>query len=120
MPFSQNDIVLICGSRSIDDIELDCYINPDEVGTVISGGAKGIDTLAERWAKRHKKEFLAYLPQYKIYGRAAPLVRDREMVEACDRVIAFWDGKSSGTYYTIIYSIDLNKPHTVHVIESRD
>ena len=48
MPHSQKPIVLICGSRSIDNINLDIYLNPDSIGEIITGGATGVDTLAEK------------------------------------------------------------------------
>lgn len=53
-------IVCINGSRSITDINLDLFINPSHVGCIVAGGANGVDTLAERWAKRHKIEFVEY------------------------------------------------------------
>lgn len=56
MPKSQRAIVLVCGSRSIKTLNLDYYINPDHIGAVVTGGAAGVDTIAENWAKKHKKE----------------------------------------------------------------
>lgn len=44
---SSKPIVCINGSRSITDINLDLFIDPDHVGCVVSGGANGVDTLAE-------------------------------------------------------------------------
>jgi predicted Rossmann fold nucleotide-binding protein DprA/Smf involved in DNA uptake len=47
MPKSQKPIICICGSRNITDVNLSLYINPSHVGCVVTGGARGIDTLAE-------------------------------------------------------------------------
>ena len=76
--------VCICGSRTITNLNLDNYIDSSTFGAVITGGAAGIDTLAEWWAKKHKLEWICYLPNYKIFGRAAPLKRDEDMVKASD------------------------------------
>ncbi len=51
MPRTSKPIVLICGSRSITDLSIGRYIHPKEVGQVVHGGAIGVDTLAEQWAK---------------------------------------------------------------------
>ena len=47
MPKSLKPIVCINGSRSIKAIDLDRFINPDHVGAVVTGGAAGVDTIAE-------------------------------------------------------------------------
>lgn len=121
MPKSLKPICLICGSRSITDINLDLYLNPNDYSEVICGGANGVDTLAEHWAKKHKIEFAAFLPQYDIYGgKYAPLKRDEDMVNFCDTVVAFWDGKSTGTLYTLTYAKKMDKQIKLHLIESRD
>lgn len=119
MPHSQKPIVLICGSRTIDSINLSRYIRPSSVGEIISGGANGIDTLAENWAKRNDIEFIAYLPNYKSYGKRAPLVRDKDMVDFCDVVIAFWDRQSTGTLYTLNYAKKMGRKIYLHLIEDR-
>lgn len=120
MPKSSKPIVLICGSRTIDNINLDWYLNPNDYSEVISGGANGVDTLAEQWAKRNSLEFCAYLPNYEAFGgRYAPIERDKEMVHAADVVVAFWDGKSKGTLFTYNYAKELGVPVVVHLIEER-
>ena len=95
--------LLIAGSRSIVEFDLAPHI-PEGVDLIISGGAKGIDTLAERYADMHGIEKLIIRPQYELFGRAAPIKRDEKMVDACDTVLAVWDGKSKGTAYTLKYA----------------
>lgn len=112
--------VAIIGSRSIVSLNLDIYINERNIKQVISGGAKGIDCLAEKWARQHGIEVLIYKPQYEVYGgRYAPIQRDKDLVAASDIVIAFWDGKSKGTKFTIDYARELGVPTVVHLIEER-
>lgn len=95
--------LLIAGSRSINDLDISPYI-PCGVDMIISGGAKGIDTLAEKYADKHKISKLILRPQYKVYRRAAPLKRNEQMVDICDCILIFWDGKSKGTKHTIDYA----------------
>lgn len=101
--------VLIVGSRSISDFDITPYI-PCETDLIISGGANGIDTLAEQYADKHRISKLILRPRYDLYSRAAPLKRNDEMVELCDKVIVFWDGVSKGTKHTINYANKIGKP----------
>lgn len=120
MPKSSKPIVLICGSRTIDNINLDRYLNPNNYSEVVSGGANGVDTLAEQWAKRNGLEFCAYLPNYKVFGsKYAPIERDKEMVHAADVVVVFWDGKSKGTLFTCQYANKMGIPVMLNLIEER-
>ena len=120
MPKSNKPIICINGSRSINYINLDLFIDPNHVGCVVSGGANGVDTLAEHWAKRNHIEFIAYLPQWKKFGKKAGIIRNHEMIEFCDVLISFWDGKSKGTLDTIIYAKKLGVPAYVHLINNLD
>ena len=104
----ENMKLLIAGSRSIVDCDLSEYI-PDGVDLIISGGAKGIDSLAEQYADSHGIEKLIIRPQYERFGRAAPIRRDEEMVCLCDMVLAIWDGESRGTRYTLDYAQKMGK-----------
>ncbi len=113
-------IVCISGSRTIDYINLDLFIDPDHVGCIVSGGANGVDTLAEHWAKRHHIEYVAYLAQWEKFGKRAGILRNHEMIEFCDVLIAFWDGLSKGTLDTINYAHELGVPTYLHLIKSLD
>lgn len=104
--------LLIAGSRSITEFDLEGHI-PPEVTVIISGGAKGIDTLAEQYADAHGIEKIIIKPDYNRYKRGAPLKRDEEMVELADAVLVIWDGVSRGTKYTADYARKKNKPVTV-------
>jgi len=84
--------LLIAGSRGITDFDLAPYI-PDGTDTIISGGAKGIDTLAEQYAEQNGLKKIIIKPEYEKYGRAAPIKRNETMVELADAVLVIWDGK---------------------------
>ena len=100
--------ILIAGSRNIDTFDLSPYI-PKETTLIISGGAKGIDTIAEKYADKHKISKLILLPQYNLYGKSAPIKRNEMMVNIADTVIIVWDGNSRGTKSTLQYSKKKNK-----------
>lgn len=100
--------LLIAGSRDIDDFELDEYI-PGEVDLIITGGARGIDSLAESYADKNKISKLILRPDYKRYGKAAPLIRNKTMIDIADTVIIVWNGRSTGTKFTVDYAKKLNK-----------
>ena len=104
--------LLIAGSRSITDFDLTKYI-PTETDLIISGGANGIDTLAEEYADAHRISKVIIRPKYELYGRAAPLKRNEEMVDMADAVLVIWDGKSRGTKYTVDYAKKHGKAVTV-------
>ncbi len=104
--------LLIVGSRSITDFDLSPHIPPD-VDTIISGGARGIDSLAEQYADLHRLSKYILRPCYNLYGRSAPLKRNKKMVDMADAVLVIWDGYSKGAEYTLKYTKEINKPITL-------
>ena len=101
--------LMIAGSRSITDVNLSLYV-PQGVDMILSGGAIGVDTLAERYADEHKLSKLILRPRYDLYGRSAPLKRNDELVAQADAVLVIWDGVSRGTCYTIKQAKAQGKP----------
>lgn len=100
--------IAIIGSRGITDIDIAQYIN-EKPECVISGGAKGVDTLAAQYARNNGIKLLELRPNYAMHGRAATFIRNRQIVENADKVLAFWDGQSKGTQYTINHAKKLGK-----------
>ena len=94
--------LLIVGSRSITNFDLSPYVCGN-IDTIISGGADGMDTIAEQYADAHKLSKYIIRPNYARYGRAAPLKRNDDMVDLADAVLIVWDGHSKGTLHTIKY-----------------
>lgn len=92
--------VAIIGSRNITSFNLTPHI-PEDVTQIVSGGAVGIDTLARNYAISHGIELLEFLPEYEKYGRSAPIIRNKKIIEASDIILAIWDGKSRGTLFSI-------------------
>ena len=111
--------VLIAGSRSIKEFNLEKHI-PTQTKLIISGGASGIDTLAEKYADKHRISKLILRPQYGEFGKAAPLKRNEIMVDLADLVIIVWDGNSKGAKFTKEYAEKKNKPLIFLSIDSSE
>jgi hypothetical protein len=77
---------------------------------IISGGAFGADRLAEQWAKDHNIETLIFKPDWNKYGKRAGIIRNADIINNSDAVVAFWDEKSPGTKNSIDRANKLNKP----------
>lgn len=90
---------------------------PAECSAIISGGARGVDTLARAAAQQLGLDFIEIKPNYEIFGNTAPLVRNDEIVRKADLVLAFWDMQSRGTAYVIKRCIQWDIP--VKVIDIR-
>ena len=74
---------------------------PEGVEEIVSGGARGIDTAARQYAKEKGIKLTEFFPDYATFGRRAPLLRNLEIIDYCDMVLAFWDGQSHGTRFVI-------------------
>jgi len=103
--------VAVVGSRNILCCNIEKYIG--ECDEIVSGGAEGVDSCAAEYAQKASIKLTVFLPQYERYGRAAPIIRNREIVEYADRIIAFWDGDSKGTLSVIEYAESIGKDCTV-------
>jgi len=68
---------------------------------IVSGGARGADTLAKDYAIHNKIPMYEYLADWELHGKAAGPIRNKSIVKNSDMVVAFWDGKSRGTKSTI-------------------
>ena len=109
----------IIGSRSIENLNLDEYIK-EKPDTIISGGAKGIDTIAWEWALENHIEIIVHKPNHNIHGKWAALRRNDIIVDEADKIMAFWNGKSTGTKYVIDRAKKLNKPLEIIFINEEE
>jgi ABC-type sugar transport system substrate-binding protein len=95
--------VAIVGSRdwtneaavrsAVDDIPID--------GVLVSGGARGVGSIAEYRAKERGLKTDIYKADWENLGKAAGMIRNLAIVNNCDKLIAFWDGQSKGTMDTV-------------------
>lgn len=92
--------VIIAGGRDFTNyalVEDAIKCSAFEITQVVSGKAKGVDTLGEVWALANNIPVEAFPADWSQHGRAAGPIRNREMAEYADALIAIWDGESKGT-----------------------
>ena len=99
--------IAVIGSRNIIEADIGKYAS--DADEIVSGGAVGIDTCAAEYAKANSLKLTVFLPEYGRYGRGAPIVRNKQIVDYADKIIAFWDGKSKGTLSVIKYAEKVGK-----------
>ena len=100
--------IAVVGSRNLTVDSFADYITAND--EIVSGGAVGVDRCAADYAKKIGLKITVFLPEYEKYGRAAPIVRNRLIVDYADKIIVFWDGKSKGTLSVIQYAKKIEKP----------
>ena len=110
--------IAVIGSRDFND-----YVFLSEslkflssADTIISGGARGADSLAERYAKENQINFVVFPADWDKFGKSAGYRRNVDIITECDSVIAFWDGKSRGTKHSIDIAKKQNKHVLIHLI----
>ena len=97
--------VIIAGGRQFSDYELlkakcDLFLQQKRVThsiIIVSGTARGADSLGERYAHERGYAVEKYPADWEQHGKAAGPIRNAEMAENADALIAFWDGQSKGT-----------------------
>lgn len=106
----------IVGSREFLDYSLlaatvDSFVEKTKIKVekIVSGGAKGADSLAARYASEHGYPLEEFKPDYGKYGRGAPLKRNTDIVENSDTILAFVTASSRGTWDTIRKAQAMNK-----------
>lgn len=99
--------IAIVGSRNVLVNNLEDYITDKD--EIVSGGAVGVDSCAAEYAKKNGLTLTEFLPEYERYGRAAPIVRNKRIVDYADKVIVFWNGSSKGALSVIKYAEKIGK-----------
>ena len=100
--------LIIAGGREFDDynllkIEVTNFTslvynkNVDSTLEIVCGMARGADSLGERYAKENHIPIKYFPANWNLYGKSAGYIRNEEMGNYADHLIAFWDGKSKGT-----------------------
>ena len=106
--------IAIIGSRNLKVTDFEKYL-PENTSEIVSGGAKGIDSCAKKYALNNNIKITEFLPEYNKYGRIAPLKRNDLIIDYSNMVIAFWDGKTKGTKYVINNCKLKNKPIKIYI-----
>jgi len=102
--------VAVIGSRSFNDYELvKETLKHYAITLLVSGGAKGADSLGERYANENNIQTLIFKPDWEKHGRAAGMIRNTDIINNADTIIAFWDGESKGTKDSLTKAEKLGK-----------
>lgn len=111
--------VAVIGSRQCNGLTLEQILTeiPADCSEIISGGAMGVDTLARQAARSLGLPFHEYLPDYETFGRTAPLIRNRTIVQNADMILAFWDYHSHGTRDALLKGLEEEKPIKIILLE---
>ena len=113
--------IVIAGCRDFADYDvakefiLRCLEETEGKITIISGGCSGADALGERFAKEYGLKTEIFPADWKTFGRSAGPIRNKQMANECDMLIAFWDYKSKGTANMIHEAKKQNK--IIHIKE---
>ncbi len=99
--------VIIAGGRDFNDYDLlektidMLFVNISEEIVIICGMARGADSLGKRYAKRKGYQVSYFPAEWDKYGKAAGYIRNEQMAQNADALVAFWDGVSKGTKHMI-------------------
>ena len=108
--------VIIAGGREVTNYELllKAVLNAGfDITAVVSGCARGADALGERFAAETGLDLIKFPADWNKHGRAAGPIRNAQMGDFADALIALWDGQSRGTKHMIDYAT--KKGLKVHV-----
>jgi len=103
----------IVGSRGFDSYAylsktLEIYFS--QIDEIVSGGARGADSLGGRYAREHEIPLKEFIPDWNLYGKSAGFKRNEQIVDEATALAAYWDGQSHGTKHSINLARNLQKP----------
>lgn len=105
--------VIVAGSRTFTDYErlkkvLDEALRKraQDGVVIVSGTARGADQLGERYAEERGYAVERFPANWQEYGKAAGFIRNKQMAEHADGLMAFWDGQSKGTHNMIQLAVE--------------
>lgn len=99
--------LIIAGGREFNDYELlkeklgHLLINNTDDVEIVSGKARGADSLGEKYAKEKGYLIKEFPADWNKHGKAAGYLRNKEMAEYATHCVCFWDGESKGTKHMI-------------------
>lgn len=107
--------ISVVGSRDFNNYQLLEYtlnkiIKDNKDIVIVSGGARGADTLAEQYADKNGFTKMVFLPDWEKHGKRAGYLRNHYIIKHCDFCVCFWNGQSRGTAQDIELCDKYNKP----------
>lgn len=105
--------LIIAGSRNmklkyelIEHLLINFKIN--DIDEIISGGATGVDSSGENFAKIYDIPIKKFEANWNIHGKAAGPIRNKQMAEYANALLLIWDGQSKGSTSMKQCAIDNN------------
>lgn len=94
--------VIIAGGRYFSNYDLlkercDFFFQNRRPTAIVCGEARGADSLGKQYAKENSIPVMSFPADWDKYGKRAGYIRNEEMADNADALIAFWDGQSRGT-----------------------
>lgn len=107
-------LLAVVGHRSFTNYEyVKEVLQQFNIKQIISGGARGADALAKKYAIEHDIKYKEFPAEWDKYGKAAGPIRNKKIVDAADEIVAFLSDESKGTANTIKIAKEQGKP--VHI-----
>ena len=111
----------IVGCRDYNNREeftslMDTFFKNQNITEIVSGGASGADRMAKDYAQERGLAYKEFPADWNQYGKAAGPIRNKEIVDYSDKVVAFWDLESRGTKSTIGIAKRQDKMFCIFVI----
>ena len=101
MEAKQTFKVIVAGGRDFGDYGLLCQT------------CRGADTLGERYAQERGYAVERFPADWEHAGKSAGFIRNRQMADVADALIAFWDRHSRGTAHMIDQARQKSLPYRV-------
>lgn len=107
--------VIIAGGRDYTNFQqltltMDALLKYKAAVTIISGGARGADSLGERYAKLRGYTYIVMKADWDKYGKRAGYLRNKDMLDEASAAVCFWNGISRGTANMIDITMQSGKP----------
>lgn len=124
--------ICVIGSRSIVEekfvfAKIDKFLKEHCVGNpvLVSGGAKGVDSIVKKYAEAKGFDFIEFIPYHLLdksveFSSRYFFTRNRQMIMNADKVLALWDGTSTGTHHAIKFCQKLGVPVMVIKVPQED
>lgn len=107
--------IVVFGSRDFSSFDLlakklEYFLQNIQNPVILSGRARGADCLGEEYARRNSIPVELFPAEWEKYGKKAGFFRNKQMFDAADAGVAFWDGFSRGTKNMIDLFLQSGKP----------
>ena len=113
--------VIIAGSRDITNYRIVSDIIDNSgfnISVILSGNARGVDRLGIRYARDNGIPIEIFEPDWEKFGKKAGIIRNCEMGDKAEGLIAIWDGTSRGTKHMIQYAMDVKCIKKIHIVKN--